>query len=344
MGLPNETAQWCPIWGEGHEATRSLRGSTPREKETEDLVFAADVWDSARAGGRFVITEEAQLSVKEKCDRWKARLTTWLIDRRELGDKEPVVTPKVVAYIDSRRPLPVHVRAERLLRYLAKWVVGQGAGSELEIYQHSPAEYAWSESTAWYEEVLYLLKYLSARGWLGGEPIEMGRCFAGTVTVDGHSLIEAQATNIDSSQAFVAMWFDKSMDGVFDKGIKPGIEDAGYKAMIINRKDYTNKIDDEIIAEIRRSRFLVADFTHGKDGARGSVYYEAGFAHGLGRDVIFTCKESENPEEGSKLAFDTRQYPHIFWKTCEDLREQLKNRIEAVMGEGPHKNDPLSTP
>ena len=46
-----------------------------------------------------------------------------------------------------------------------------------------------------------------------------------------------------------------------------------------------DKIDDEIIGEIRRSRFLVADFTHGDKGARGSVYYEAGFAYGLGLPV-----------------------------------------------------------
>ena len=50
------------------------------------------------------------------------------------------------------------------------------------------------------------------------------------------------------------MWFGKGMDEVFDKGIKPGIEDAGYDAMRIDRKEDTDKIDDEIIAEIKRSR------------------------------------------------------------------------------------------
>ena len=71
------------------------------------------------------------------------------------------------------------------------------------------------------------------------------------------------------------------------KVLNCGIEDAGYEAVRIDEKEHTNKIDDEIIAEIRRSRFVVADFTQGKDGARGGVYYEAGFAHGLGIEVIF---------------------------------------------------------
>ena len=57
------------------------------------------------------------------------------------------------------------------------------------------------------------------------------------------------------------MWFDLSMDEAYQNGIQPAIEDAGYEAVRIDRKDHNNKIDDEIIAEIRRSRFLVADFT-----------------------------------------------------------------------------------
>jgi hypothetical protein len=88
---------------------------------------------------------------------------------------------------------------------------------------------------------------------------------------------------------------------------------------------------DEIIAEIRRSRFLVADFTQGKDGARGGVYYEAGFAHGMNIPVIFTAKKGE-----AKPHFDTRQFNHIFWETPKELCERLANRISATIGDGPH--------
>lgn len=78
-----------------------------------------------------------------------------------------------------------------------------------------------------------------------------------------------------------------------------------------------------VIAEIRRSRFLMADFTHGRVGVRGSVYYEAGFAHGLWLEVIFCCREGTEPH------FDTRQYNHIMWKDADDLRERLLARIRA---------------
>jgi nucleoside 2-deoxyribosyltransferase len=94
-----------------------------------------------------------------------------------------------------------------------------------------------------------------------------------------------------SIQGFVAMWFTFSMEDVYEKGFSPAIRDSGYQPMRIDRKEHVNKIDDEIIAEIRRSRFLVADFTSEPNQPRGGVYFEAGFALGLNIPVIWTCRE-----------------------------------------------------
>ena len=103
--------------------------------------------------------------------------------------------------------------------------------------------------------------------------------------------------------------------------------------MRIDRELDVDKIDDAIVANIRKSRFLVADFTHGKDGVRGGVYYEAGLAHGLNLPVIFTCRNDLVDE----LHFDTRQYVHILWdkNSLDGLYTELLNRIRARIGEGP---------
>jgi hypothetical protein len=116
-------------------------------------------------------------------------------------------------------------------------------------------------------------------------------------------------TQTDSNQAFVAMWFNDSVEEAFTKGIAPAIAHSGYRPLRIDQKEHNNKIDDEIIAEIRRSRFVIADFTCAPGSPRGGVYYEAGFARGLGMPVIWTCKN----ESMSDLHFDTRQYAHIVW-------------------------------
>ena len=121
------------------------------------------------------------------------------------------------------------------------------------------------------------------------------------------------------------------MDESYRNGVAPAVRDAGYNPLRIDQKEHINKIDDEIIAEIRRSKFLISDFTQGSDGARGGVYYEAGFAHGLGLPVIFTCRG----DSLDNLHFDTNHYNHIVWTNSADLREKLTQRILAVMGTGP---------
>jgi nucleoside 2-deoxyribosyltransferase len=61
----------------------------------------------------------------------------------------------------------------------------------------------------------------------------------------------------------------------------------------IDNVEHVNDINDEIIGQIRRSRFVVCDLT----GYRGGVYFEAGFAYGLGLDVIYTCRKDWTKEE-----------------------------------------------
>ena len=67
--------------------------------------------------------------------------------------------------------------------------------------------------------------------------------------------------------------------------------------------------------------------------ARGGVYYEAGFAHGLGLQVIFTCRQ--DVIDKGLIHFDTRQYNHIAWNTPEELRKRLADRIAGTIGDGP---------
>jgi nucleoside 2-deoxyribosyltransferase len=138
---------------------------------------------------------------------------------------------------------------------------------------------------------------------------------------------DLRAKRAASSQVFVAMWFHKDLDPAYDDGIDLAVRGAGYDPMIIRKKEHAGKIDDEIIAEIRRSAFLIADFT----GQRGGVYFEAGYAMGRGLPVIWTCRQ----DEIEKLHFDIRQYNCIDWTKPADLRQRLETRIEALLGRGP---------
>jgi hypothetical protein len=188
----------------------------------------------------------------------------------------------------------------------------------------------WSTSN---DDLVALADYLVDLGALKSRP--GGQQYL--LTAKGHIIFEEMSgARAASVQAFVAMWFDPSMDEVYSAGFKKAITAAGYEPFRIDRKDYDGKIDDEIVAEIRRSAFLVADFTD----HRGGVYYETGFAHGLGKRVIFTCRA----DELSKLHFDVRQYNTIVWSAVSDLLAPLQNRILALFGAGPLNRDAKPIP
>ncbi len=151
---------------------------------------------------------------------------------------------------------------------------------------------------------------------------------------DGYArLAELDGINPDSAQCFVAMWFDDSMNEAYKDGLEPAVRACGYDPVRVDGIEHNGKIDDRIIAEIKRSRFIVVDFTSKKDKPRGGVYYEAGFAHGLNIPVIFTCHK----DIINHVHFDTRQFNHIVWATPEDLKVKLIDRISAVIGDGPNK-------
>lgn len=278
-------------------------------------------------------------------DREKARLTTWMVEQRMLGIERPELRvfyqpkdDKLVNNIEliiQRPSMAVHARADELLKYIRKKSPYIGYNFELSPIETNPNTQkmemlAYTESVV-EAEVAFLRDYL-----LESERIKYVDGLEGhtvTITLEGYArLAEMEQVVTESSRAFVAMWLDDSVLSAYTQGIKPAIEKAGYEAIRIDKRPHLNKIDDQIIAEIKRSRFVIADFTHGDDGARGSVYYEAGFAHGLRIPVIFTCRK----DIIERIHFDTRQYPHIVWEDHAELRKSLTDRIWAVIGEGPN--------
>ena len=312
----------CPIWGTSATAVSvvSNRGDTPKE-----------AFDSERTGGWYIANRLDMEGELQDCDdRVRARLTTWLIDQRRLGEEMPEIDTAVIKEVKRQKDLSVPERADRLLRAAKQTVSDIGKLVELEGYSYFWLAHSESVNGG---EVRYLGEYLKHRGWLL-HPREYQHAMVFQISVEGYAhLAELDAVNSESDQAFVAMWFDKAMSSAWKEGIEPAIEEAGYIPRRIDRKEFTDKIDDEAVAEIRRSRFLVADFTHGETGTRGSVYYEAGFAHGLNITVIFSCQK----DYLDRIHFDLRQYNCIEWERPEDLKDRLVKRICATVGDGPHK-------
>jgi hypothetical protein len=214
-------------------------------------------------------------------------------------------------------------RADRALLVIAKfypslsgWYDPKGIASYPELQGRS---YSADD-----EEGLILIHILTKQHYLrDGQHMGVG------LSVEGLLAAEALGSGTpQSAQGFVAMSFDESLNDVWTSGFAPAIRAAGFLPFRIDGKEYVGGISDEIIAEIRRSRFLIVDYTGQKNG----VYFEAGFALGMGLVVIPTCQKNEV----SKLHFDIKHLNTLLWAEPTDLVEALSKRIMAVIGAGPN--------
>ncbi len=272
--------------------------------------------------GHFKITHEAGFPVSNQSDDQRARISEWIWQQNQAG-VEPTIFEADVPLLADRPPLPFAERARRLLAFLAEGCPFPGSPIEFRQLSIDAMLQTYDPNAA-----QRTIDYLVGEGFVK-------QISANTVTLTGKGLIQAQEwgrRRIASLQGFVAMWFAAELETAWTDGLYQGVEAAGYRALRIDQKEHTNKICDEIIAEIRRSRFLVADFT----GHRGGVYYEGGFAAGLGIPVFHTCRKTDM----ANLHFDIRQYNCIDWETPAELAQRLQRRIEAVIGDGPLKGHP----
>jgi len=251
----------------------------------------------------------------------RARLSGWVREQNRSGSI-PMITSDNLNKILAR-PLPS--LAERASALLIEAEYGlKNLGDRFNIYDPRFLAATYSSSQ---QDVDFLLRMLREQGLAEAKTTD-GGCEiqpSGYMQLDGMR----KRTSI-SSQGFVAMWFNEDLDQIYSAGFEVGIFNAGYDPIRVDRVEHINKIDDEIIRQINASKFVVADFT----GHRGGVYFEAGYALGLGIPVFWTCRKGDMGE----LHFDIRQFNCIDWATPEELASRLSVRLEAVLGLGPNKS------
>lgn len=152
--------------------------------------------------------------------------------------------------------------------------------------------------------------------------------------------------NNSSDTCFVAMKFGKGDDGrdmmnFFESVIRPAVDEANYKAIIVSDILNDNKICDNVIAGIRNAKFVIVDLTYGNLGA----YYEAGFAYGIGKPIIYICEETwfqdgkydinsdseiytpKNKGAPNGVHFDINHYNIIKYSVVGDGLEKLKKEL-----------------
>ena len=120
-------------------------------------------------------------------------------------------------------------------------------------------------------------------------------------------------------QIFVIMKFgDDELDSAYD-GIKDIGKEFGFSVTRVDEIQDSGNISEQMLENISQSELILAELT----GARPNCYYEAGFAHALGKDLIFCIRKGES------IHFDLAGYRFIEWTTEADLRKKLRARLDA---------------
>ncbi len=296
-----------------------LNEAQSRSHGTKDItLFSCDVC------GDYNITYEAIIHSRslEYEHRKRSNLSGWIRENQGAS----ITTYLLDDLIHLSTPTFLE-RAEKLLIALSKDSDQLGAFLRHHDHIYQWIANSWSLNST---EVDAITRYLGEIGFIRLSSINGYPQLQ--ITPNGWIHLDSlRKANADENQGFVAMWFDDEMQKVYKNAIAPAIINAGYEAHRVDQREHNGKIDDEIILQIRKSRFVVADFT----GHRGGVYYEAGFAQGLNLEVFWTCLK----EDVSKLHFDIRQYNCIVWEknNVDEFKNRLSNRIEAVLGHGNNK-------
>jgi hypothetical protein len=180
------------------------------------------------------------------------------------------------------------------------------------------------------------LNWLLETGWISG--IDVGS-MEGAAIQDARltpagwdHFRELTTTGLGSRHAFMAMQFgEPGLDSVVQEYFLPAVKSAGFDLRRVIDNQGAGLIDDQMRVAIRTSRFVVCDLTHGNRGA----YWEAGFAEGLGKPVIYTCRAEEfhSMDPAKRPHFDTGHLNTIPWdpSNLQSAADRLKAMVRATL-------------
>jgi hypothetical protein len=257
-----------------------------------------------------------------------AKLSYFLRTTHEKGDRPFLYTSTVEKILEKSFPNPKE-QADLLIRWLGENI--DGPGETVLIYPETHKSIIGAKSNEGFD---LIVKHLFDVGLVTGNYVgslsSSGKAHA-TLSFDGWGYFENLKHGSSSyRKAFIAMKFgDAHLDKMLNDSFRPCVRQAGFELYRLDDVPRAGLIDDRLRVEIQSSDFLIADLTHDNPGA----YWEAGYAEGLGKPVIYTCEK--NKFKTKKTHFDTNHHLTIIWdiNNPEEAEQALKATIRATFPE-----------
>jgi hypothetical protein len=175
-----------------------------------------------------------------------------------------------------------------------------------------------------------LLLELKARGLVDGHERRATNVAPGLLnvglTLEGWRVFEEEAKGLTAGKyGFFALKFgDPSLDALAKDLIKPVVRhETGFDVVDMRDIAQAGVIDNIMRAQIRDAAFVIVDLTHDNSGA----YWEAGYAEGLGKPVIYICEKQKFDKV--QTHFDTNHCTTVVWSEAEP--EQFKQQLVATI-------------
>lgn len=313
---PREKIVQCPIC--------SLEGVNISQDNTASHATSLQ----CRHCGDFLLSNSLEASLPHYLQRKNAAPKLSHAARKASDTGTPLLLTTIVAETVLEKPLPrPREQADLLIQLLALLSPAPGEPIAINFEEHGAVVGATSDAG-----LAMLLDHLQKVHWIDGP---FGRYLSGEVYSQVHLTFEGwehyetlRLGMVSYRKAFMAMKFgDAQLNHMLETVFRPSAKRAGFDLLKLDDTPRAGLIDDRLRVEIRAADFIIADLSHDNLGA----YWEAGYAEGLGKPVIYTCEKSKF--DTSRTHFDTNHHLTISWSIDEPrlVGEQLTQTIRATL-------------
>jgi hypothetical protein len=309
-------ARQCPVCGRP-----LLEPPSRRDRPRADLAFYNCVYC-----GRFGMTRPAVRMLPSRLDASydstgdRVASFAHVLRRMQMAQEWPILDSNITARIIETATLPtVQEQADNLVRWLGE--THPHSGESAEVSFEGEGAVMGVHSTDGFH---FVLAGLMDSGLIRTSQMVRGRALVVLTFAGWRRFQELKIGASSGRKAFMAMQYgDPELDRIVDEHFRTAVKETGFELFRLDDEPKAGLLDDRMRVEIKSARFMIAELTHGNRGA----YWEAGYADGLGKPVIYTCKESAWSER--KTHFDTNHHLHVLWNP-EDIAAGM-TRLKATI-------------
>jgi hypothetical protein len=126
---------------------------------------------------------------------------------------------------------------------------------------------------------------------------------------------------VSPRSVFIIMSFKKEFRDVYNS-FQEVCKEFDFEAIRTDESASLERIVPRVEKGIKESAFVIADASDSSP----NVFYELGFARGLGKNVILAARK------GTTRAFDVADIPTIEWENQDELKDGLRKCIGGIKG------------